>query len=84
MRARTEKLIRAYYDRFNAQDVDGFVALLSTDVVHDISQGGRQKGRPAFRKFLLHMNRCYKETARNVAVMATADGTGTRDVRLPL
>ena len=35
----TRKLIRAYYDRFNAQDVAGLVALLGANVVHDISQG---------------------------------------------
>lgn len=74
MRAATEKLIRAYYDRFNARDVDGFLALLSPDVVHDISQGGSEKGRAAFGRFLRHMNACYRERVRNLAVMTSADG----------
>lgn len=74
MRARTEKLIKAYYDRFNAQDVEGFLALLSDTVVHEISQGGTERGKPAFRKFLTHMNACYRERAKNLAVMATPDG----------
>ncbi len=74
MRTATEKLIRAYYDRFNARDVEGFLALLSPDVVHEISQGGREKGRAAFRRFLLHMNECYRERVRNLAIMATRDG----------
>jgi steroid delta-isomerase-like uncharacterized protein len=74
-RAATEKLIKAYYDRFNAQDVDGFLALLSSNVVHEISQGGAEKGKPAFRKFLEHMNACYKETVYDLAVMSSADGT---------
>ncbi len=74
MRAQTEKLIKAYYDRFNAQDVDGFLALLSDKVVHDISQGGVEKGKPAFRKFLGHMNACYREKVKNLVVMTSPDG----------
>lgn len=74
-RAATEKLIRAYYDRFNARDVDGFLALLSDDVAHDLSQGPRETGKDAFRRFLQHMNRCYRETVRDLAVMTDADGT---------
>ncbi len=73
-RAATEKLIKAYYDRFNAQDVDGFLGLLGDGVVHEISQGGREKGKRAFRKFLLHMNACYRETVGDLAVMTSADG----------
>lgn len=74
MRATTEKLIKAYYDRFNARDVDGFLALLGANVVHEISQGGAEKGKPAFRKFLLHMNRCYRESVKNLTVMTAPDG----------
>lgn len=74
MRAATEKLIKAYYDRFNAQDVDGFLALLSDRVVHEISQGGTETGKPAFRKFLEHMNACYRERVRNLVVMTAPDG----------
>lgn len=74
MRAQTEKLIKAYYDRFNAQDVDGFLALLSDAVAHDISQGGMEKGKPAFAKFLGHMNECYREKVKNLVIMASADG----------
>ncbi|MCC7047128.1 MAG: nuclear transport factor 2 family protein [Alphaproteobacteria bacterium] len=73
-RAATERLINAYYDRFNAQDVEGFLALLSPGIVHDISQGGNEKGRAAFRAFLLHMNACYRERVGNLAVMTSPDG----------
>lgn len=73
-RAATEKLIRAYYDRFNAQDIDGFLELLSSNVVHEISQGGTEKGKAAFRKFLGHMNECYRETVYDLAVMTSPDG----------
>ncbi|MCC6468953.1 MAG: nuclear transport factor 2 family protein [Alphaproteobacteria bacterium] len=75
MRTATDRLIKTYYDRFNARDVDGFLALLSPGVVHDISQGGSEKGRPAFRRFMLHMNDCYAEKVRNLAVMTSPDGS---------
>ncbi|MBL8704605.1 MAG: nuclear transport factor 2 family protein [Rhodospirillales bacterium] len=74
MRARTETLIKAYYDRFNARDVDGFLDLLAGTVVHEISQGGTEKGKPAFRRFLGHMNECYREKVKNLAVMTSPDG----------
>jgi steroid delta-isomerase-like uncharacterized protein len=69
-------LIRSYYERFNAGDVEGFLALLTDDVVHDLSQGPRETGKAAFRKFLDHMNRCYQERIRDLVVMA--DETGKR------
>lgn len=74
MTARTEKLIRAYYARFNAGDVDGMLALLTENVLHDVSQGARRKGKAAFRKFLLHMNRRYRERITGLVVMTSPDG----------
>lgn len=71
----TERLIRAYYDAFNAGDMEGFLALLTSDVIHDISQGGRQKGVSAFRSFMDHMNRCYREQIEDLVVMVDESGT---------
>jgi steroid delta-isomerase-like uncharacterized protein len=75
MRQQTEQLIQTYYDRFNAQDVEGFLALLTEDVIHEVSQGESQKSKETFRKFLHHMNDCYKECAYDLAVMANEDGS---------
>lgn len=72
----TVALIKRYYELFNAGDVEGFLGLLTEDVVHDISQGGRETGKAAFRKFLDHMNRCYQERVRDLVVMV--DETGRR------
>lgn len=72
--AATETLIRAYYDAFNAFDVERFLALLTDDVVHDINQGGREIGKDAFRRFLAHMDRCYSERAVDLVVMVDRDG----------
>ena len=74
MRDETQKLIRAYYAAFNAKDVDGFLALLAEDVVHDINQGGREHGKKAFAAFLTRMNLCYDEEIVDLAVMTDEDG----------
>jgi steroid delta-isomerase-like uncharacterized protein len=75
-KARTDtiSLIRRYYERFNAGDVDGFLSLLADDVIHDLSQGAREAGKPAFRRFLDHMNRCYQERVRDLVVMVDDSG----------
>jgi steroid delta-isomerase-like uncharacterized protein len=70
-----EATIRAYYAAFNAGDTEAFLALLTEDVVHDISQGGRETGRDPFRRFMSHMDRCYKETLTDLVVMTSPDGT---------
>jgi conserved hypothetical protein, steroid delta-isomerase-related len=67
--------IRAYYDAFNAQDMERFLSLLTDDVAHDINQGDRQIGKEAFAKFMDHMNRCYRETLTDMVIMANDDGT---------
>ena len=69
-----ETTIRAYYAAFNAGDTEAFLALLTEDVIHDISQGGREIGREAFRRFMGHMDRCYKETLTDLVVMTSPDG----------
>ena len=48
--------------------------LLDDDIVHDINQGRRETGKPAFAAFMQHMNRCYREQLRDIVVMASADG----------
>jgi steroid delta-isomerase-like uncharacterized protein len=70
-----ETLIQRYYDAFNAKDVEGFLALLTDDVVHDVNQGGREVGKAAFRAFLERMNRCYEEKIVDLFVMTNADGS---------
>jgi steroid delta-isomerase-like uncharacterized protein len=67
--------VQAYYDAFNAQDMDRFLSLLTDDVVHDINQGERQVGKDAFGKFMQHMNRCYRETLTDMVIMANDDGS---------
>lgn len=74
-RTATEALIRTYYDRFNRRDVEGFLSLLADHITHDINQGGSEIGKPAFRRFLEHMNRTYREEVHDVVVMSDPTGT---------
>ena len=69
-----EELIETYYRRFNAGDWDGMTRLLSADVVHDINQGQRERGRPAFRRFLGRMAASYKERIGRISIMVDRSG----------
>ena len=71
----SEALIRKYYDAFNRGDREAMLSLLTDDVAHDINQGGREVGKEAFRRFLAHMDRCYREELTDIVVMTSADGT---------
>jgi steroid delta-isomerase-like uncharacterized protein len=70
----SERLIRDYYAAFNAGDETAFLALLTEDVVHDINQGGREIGKPAFAAFWARMSRCYKETIADIVVLTEPSG----------
>ena len=67
-------LIHRYYAAFNAGDWNGMLDCLGEEVVHDINQGARETGKPAFRAFLARMERCYREQLSDIVVMAGADG----------
>ncbi len=75
-RAAAEALVRAYYAAFNAGDRAAMCALLAEDVAHDVNQGRRRIGLPAFRAFLAEMDAAYAEQLEEIVVMA--DATGTR------
>ena len=74
-RAATESLIARYYEAFNRGDAEAMLACLSEDVAHDVNQGVRRSGKAAFRAFMQHMDRCYREQLKDIVIMADADGT---------
>ncbi len=74
-RETAERLVRAYYAAFESGDTEAFLGLLTDDVAHDISQGTRETGREAFRRFMAHMDRCYRERIADLTIMADASGT---------
>ncbi|MFM2301436.1 MAG: hypothetical protein RLZZ84_1172 [Pseudomonadota bacterium] len=67
-------LLTRYYAAFNAGDWNGMLDCLDDAVVHDINQGSRQHGKAAFREFLGHMERCYRERLDGIVLMASDDG----------
>jgi len=67
-------LLTRYYAAFNAGDWQGMLDCLDDQVIHDINQGGRQLGKPAFAEFLAHMERCYRERLDGIVLMASEDG----------
>lgn len=73
--AQTESLIRRYYEAFNRADIDGMLACVVDDVIHDVNQGERREGKERFRAFLARMNHHYKEELDGVAVMVSTDGS---------
>lgn len=71
---RATEVVLAYYAAFNRGDWAGMQALLTEDVAHDLNQGPRETGKPAFAAFQARMARCYREQLRDVVVMASPDG----------
>ena len=73
-RAEALALLTRYYAAFNAGDWEGMLDCLDEDVAHDINQDDRQHGKEAFRAFLAHMERCYRERLDGIVLMASEDG----------
>lgn len=65
----TKDLISTYYATFNSGDRDAFLSLLTSDVIHDLNQGGTEIGVPAFREFLARMDRSYSEQVEELTVL---------------
>lgn len=73
------ELVTGYYDRFNRGDWDAMCALLTDDVAHDLNQGAREVGRPAFRAFLARMERSYREQLREIVVLSGSGGRASAE-----
>ncbi|MCG7493516.1 ketosteroid isomerase-related protein [Thalassobius sp. Cn5-15] len=67
--------IRAYFDAFNAGDIDGMLACLSEDVAHHVNEGQVRTGKEAFAAFCAHMNRCYREILTDMVIFDAEGGT---------
>lgn len=70
-----KSVLDQYYQAFNAGNYEGMLALLSDDVLHEPSQGEPRQGKPLFREFLQHMERCYKEQVIDPVILVSEDGT---------
>ena len=72
---KAKDLIIQYYQAFNAGDMETFLGLLTDDVAHDINQGDRELGKPAFAEFMKKMNHHYREKLEDIVVMVNEDGS---------
>lgn len=68
-------LLRSYYAAFNSGDRETFFSLMAEDIIHDLNQGGSERGVPAFREFMTRMDRCYRERLEDLVLFANEDGT---------
>lgn len=75
MRDLALQTVRQYYDSFNRGEMECFFALLTDDVIHDINHGKQEKGKQAFRDFMVRMNQHYKEKAVDLVIFANENGT---------
>jgi steroid delta-isomerase-like uncharacterized protein len=73
--SRAAAVIQTYYETFNGGNRQALLDLLTEDVVHDINQGGTEKGKAAFHTFLQRMDRSYREQVEDLVVFANEDGT---------
>ncbi|MCR6686208.1 ketosteroid isomerase-related protein [Pseudoxanthomonas sp.] len=71
---RATELVLAYYAAFNRGDRQAMLALLADDVVHDLNQGARESGKPAFAAFMQRMDASYRERLEDIVVLASPDG----------
>lgn len=71
---KTIQLIKDYYGNFNAGRFANMLEMLSEDVVHDINQGERQKGKAAFKAFLDMMDHVYSEQLTDMVITANPEG----------
>lgn len=71
----TQKLIEAYYDAFNTQNMAALLDILAPDVAHDINKGYREVGREAFARYLDRLNTCYREHIYDIEIMTNEDGS---------
>jgi steroid delta-isomerase-like uncharacterized protein len=73
-RAKTIALIQAYYAAFNAGDAAGMLACLTEDIEHRVNEGAHRIGKARFAEFCSHMGVTYRESLRDIVVMASDDG----------
>ena len=66
--------VQAYFDAFNAGNIDAMLECLSDDVQHYVNEGNIRTGKSAFADFCAHMSRCYKEELTDMVIFDAAGG----------
>jgi steroid delta-isomerase-like uncharacterized protein len=68
-----DQLMRDYVAAFNRHDLEGMLATLHDEVLHEVNESDAQVGIDAFRAFKLHMDECYREQLVDVVYFETGD-----------
>ena len=69
------EIIKQYYAAFNSQNYEGMIALLDPSFEHYVNEGSVRKGQDLFRKFMKHMDTCYRENLTDLVFMSNEDGS---------
>lgn len=64
------ELVAQYFKYFNEGQREGMISLLHPEIEHEINQGTTQKGLEQFKKFMQHMDDCYKEVLVDITIMS--------------
>ncbi|MBY0452338.1 MAG: nuclear transport factor 2 family protein [Bdellovibrionaceae bacterium] len=73
MNEKNLEIVKAYFAAFNAGETQKMTALLHPEVQHEINQGHVEVGVEAFKKFMSHMDECYKEELKDMTVFSSVD-----------
>ena len=61
-------IVKAYFEAFNAGDIDGMLACLADDVAHHVNEGQIREGKDLFAAFCAHMSRTYREELTDMVI----------------
>ena len=75
MTKNNSEIVEAYFAAFNAGDTQKMLSYLHPEVQHEINQGQVQVGAEAFKKFMAHMDECYKEQLKDVAIFSSTESS---------
>jgi steroid delta-isomerase-like uncharacterized protein len=73
MTKNSTEIVEAYFAAFNAGDTQKMLSYLHPEVQHEINQGQIQVGLEAFKKFMAHMDDCYKEQLKDMAIFSSTE-----------
>lgn len=72
--ALAEQLVQNYYQTFVAKDLNGFLALLTEDVIHEINQGPIEKGKALFKTFMEKHFSHGDQAVDDLIILSSPDG----------
>lgn len=69
------EIVKAYYACFNRKDWAGMLALVDSNIRHEVNQGEAREGIALYEAFLHMMDESYEETLTDMVVLSEPTGT---------